>query len=114
MVPYVVSASSEESSLHKETGYLCPHIEAVTIIQDYKITQVNPSGTVEARSPGDQNLSGRGSIVCLTFHTEDGRRFYITYQFHKGDVFRSVSECEPIKGLDYDDPATYPKELWRD
>lgn len=85
----------------------CPHIEAVTVVQGNAVTQVNPEGVEQMLAPNGTSLSGRGTCVCLTFFTEDARRFYITYQFHKGQVFRKVSEEEPCGTSDL-------PELWRD
>lgn len=100
------------SSLADQTGYLCPHLEAVTVIQGPKVVQVAPDGVIEKEY--STTKSGRGTTVCLTFFTEEGDRFYRVFQFHKGDVFEKQMPKEPIPDYELDPNNPWPSELWRD
>jgi len=103
---YFNSALSHDA-FGERTGTFCPHIEAITVIQDRRVLQINPDGIEERELL--EGKSGRGSTVCITFHTEDGHRRYLLFQFHKGEVFEQLTELEPIPEWD-----AQPSELWRD
>lgn len=102
-----------------ESDCFCPHIEAVTVIQGPALTQVTRDGTHEYRNRTGKSMSGRGSQVCLTFFTEEGMRIFVTYSFHKGEVFVKT-DIEPTQelvegGVASDDKEVLiPTELWRD
>lgn len=106
MVPYKIG-NNAGVSVSKETGLNGLHIEAVTIVQKNEIVQVSSAGVKEALGPDGASLSGRGSSVCLTFFSECGKRIFITYQFHKGEVYFDTHQPEPTGEGEL-------TELWRD
>lgn len=107
MVPYKIGDTSGVA-VSAEVGLDRLHMEAVTIVQKDRITQVSSAGVAEALGPDGLSLSGRGSSICLTFWSECGNRIFVTYQFHKGEVYFTFSEPEVLN------EEVASTELWRD
>ena len=87
------------------------HIGSVTVVQGNHVVQVSSNGVVESRGSGKPHADG--SIVCLTFYTEDGHRFFRTYEYRMGEVTVTTSEPVPIHPWE-DDPilGVSPSRLW--
>lgn len=89
----------------------CPHIVAVTVVQDHKLTQINGSGIHERTI----EQGGRsGSEVCITYVGEDNAMHYEVRAFCKGEVlcqFTSIAD----DAEDSNEEPTHMRcgELWR-
>jgi hypothetical protein len=118
MKPFKNHTSFDETPLseHLDLEINNPHIESVTVLQGPRITQIVRDGTHEFKRADGASMSGRGSTVCITFFTEDGQRVFLTYQFHKGEVYANAS-MEPIEDWGVIDPETGEPnlgiDLWR-
>ena len=77
------------------------HIGCVTVIRGNHVLQINQHGVEEAQGP--MSTGERGTVVCLTFDTEDGYRFFRTYEYRLGKMTVSTSEPKPVAPWE-DDP----------
>lgn len=110
--PFVTKIENGRStSLGIESGTERQHIGCVTVVQGNRVIQVNERGVEE--SSGVEPSRAHGAVVCLTFDTEDGRRFFRTYEFSMGRVTITTSEPQPVAPWE-DNPALgiTPSRLW--
>ncbi len=112
MDPFVVNIPNGRSEpLGADTRTDNQHLGSVTVVQGNHVVQVTSEGVVESQGHGQPHSDG--SIVCLTFYTEDGRRFFRTYEYRMGEVIVTTSEPAQIQPWE-DDPTlgVSPARLW--
>lgn len=101
MQPFVVKIEKGPAEpLGEETRTQNQHIGCVTVVQGNHVVQITERGVEESRGPNV--LRAVGSVVCLTFDTEDGRRFFRTYEHALGKVTVTTSEPVPIPSWEFD------------
>jgi hypothetical protein len=88
-------------SLGTETRTDRQHIGCVTVVRGNHVLQINEGGVAEARGPMASKESA--IVVCLTFDSEDGHRFFRTYEYRLGTVTVTTSEPIPMSRWE-DDP----------
>jgi hypothetical protein len=88
-------------ALGSETRTERQHIGCVTVIRGNHVVQINKNGVEEAHGP--LSAQENGTVVCLTFDTEDGHRFFRTYEYRLGKVTVTTSEPRPVAPWE-DDP----------
>ena len=66
------------------------HLESVTVIRGNHVIQINEQGIEETEGP--LAVRDAATVVCLTFDTEDGRRFFRTYEYRLGKVTVNTSD----------------------
>ena len=104
------SIEEPEASVHCPTcgagtvDNLC-HIELVQVRQGESITTI--SREKAAMVERSDKPGARGSRVGITLWCENGHRFEVAFQFHKGTTFVEVHQLE-------DPDLDTVQELWRD
>jgi len=87
-------------------GYECVHPEGVVVNAGGAIT------IIESETPWTiyGEPTGRGVSIWLHFACEEGHRWTIRYQFHKGNTFKELVIDVPYNTTDWRGPKT----IWRD
>lgn len=100
MQPFVTRIQDgDPNPLTLETRTERQHLNCVTVVQGSHVVQVGPHGIEESRGPivgGDH-----GALVCLTFDTEDGCRFFRLYDYRLGAV--TVTTSRPQRAAPWED-----------
>lgn len=98
--PFLTKIKNGRSvSLGSETLTDRQHIGCVTVVRGNRVVQINAQGVEE--STGPIVCDDHGTTVCLTFDTEDGRRFFRTYEYRLGSV--TITTSEPHKLAPWED-----------
>jgi hypothetical protein len=90
-----------------ECGYNYVHIDSVMIGQEKAsiLVSCNAARTI----PNKGKTGRRGSAIRIPMWCEEGHRFAVTMQFHKGQTYFDVESF----GMD-DEDVEHFTELWRD
>ena len=73
-------------------GFFCTHLKACEVNQLGSITTVTAEGTKLALG----TPSGRGTRITINCTCEEGHRFQIALQFHKGSILVSTARGEDV------------------